>query len=128
MIKKSLLSFCLICCMVVSTSGCSFMPFGKSAKAPAPVKQTETSKVVWGERKWETLRERQQRHHQLLRQVIDLVPVQGHHPCVAKKSLSRRRARHHRRQIEPQRNNHLRRDGLFDREVPCPRVTGDKLG
>ena len=51
--KRSFLSACLVCCVAVSTIGCGSMPFGKSTKNPAPVKEAGVSKIEWGARNWE---------------------------------------------------------------------------
>jgi hypothetical protein len=51
--RRAVLFFYLACSLAASMSACSIMPFQKSAKAPAPPKQEQASKVEWGERKWE---------------------------------------------------------------------------
>jgi len=53
MSRKMSLSVSLLCCALVSMTGCSFIHKSNPAKAPETVKQNQGSTIEWGERKWE---------------------------------------------------------------------------
>lgn len=51
--RKNISLLFFACSLALSISACGIMPFGKTAKDSGPSTPTQTSKVEWGERKWE---------------------------------------------------------------------------
>ena len=53
MSRKMSMSACLLCCLLASMIGCSFIHTSKAPKGPETAKEAQASTIAWGERTWE---------------------------------------------------------------------------